>query len=83
MLGFLIFKDEYSFCGLRGNDDEWSISGYQCVTDSYYFHLRGRIRPVSLQNIKKVSNSDRLADTQLPDSRYTLTEAIYPAQVKN
>jgi len=33
-------------------------------------------------NIKKVSNPDWLADTQLPDNRYALTEAIFPAQVK-
>jgi len=30
----------------------------------------------------EASTPDRLADTQLPNSRYALTEALFPAQVK-
>ena len=59
MLRVLIFKDEYSFCGLRGYD-EWFISGYQCATGLYYFHLRGRIRSESLQ-----TSQTRLSDRKV------------------
>ena len=68
MLMFLIFKEEYSFCGLRGYDDEWSISGYQCVTGSHYFNLRGRIRSASLE-----TSQPTLSERKVSQSRdYTI-----------
>ena len=44
----LLIKDEYSFYGLWGYDDERSTSGHQCVKGLYCLHLRSKLWSASL-----------------------------------